>query len=347
MLVEELAAQGMGHFNPDLFFEKLTSDYQSAKDMYGERLISLATGESSEYVQRNIRIPEFAHQLREKLKKQKRELEKKGLMRGDSLTEAAYVMAAQNFLSDALEDLYKSSFNEDHGRAASSIGTRERDKPYRGEPFRDIDLRKTIKTAARRGHRRIDRGDLRAYERASRPRREIVFCVDASGSMKGEKIAQARRAFFSLSARAMQERDRVGLLKFSSEAELDYTTATPLPELLVAMVEVAPRGKTSLSRAIADAQKLFSERDAKRHIILITDINPTEGASPERDTLDAAGEAHERDISISVVAIKAEAQAEELGRKVAKMTGGRFFATEAAGLGAVVLQDYELQARNL
>lgn len=47
------------------------------------------------------------------------------------------------------------------------------------------------------------------------------------------------------------------------------------------------------------------------------------------------------------MAIKAEAQAEELGRKVAKMTGGRFFATEAAGLGAVVLQDYELQARNL
>ena len=342
MLVEELAAQGMGHFNPDLFFENLTSDYRSAKELYGERLISLATGESAEYVQRNIRIPEFEKALREKLKKQKRELEKRGLVKGDSLTEAAYTMAAQNFLSDALEQLYRSSFNESHGAATSVLGTRADTKPYRGEPYRDIDVRKTLRNAARRGHSRVEWGDLRASERTSRPKREIVFCVDASGSMKGEKIAQARRAFFSLAARAMRDRDRVGLLTFSSEGEVAHSTSTPLPSMLVSMVEAAPRGKTSLARAISDAQELFTERDADRHIILITDINPTEGLKPERDALDAAGRARERSITISVVSIRAEPQAVELGQRIAAIARGRYYAAEASALGAIVLHDYDL-----
>ena len=342
MLVEELAAQGIGHFNPDLFFENLTSDYRGAKDLYGERLISLATGESAEYVQRNIRIPEFEKALREKLKKQKRELEKRGLVKGDSLTDAAYTMAAQNFLADALEQLYRSSFNESHGSALSALGTRQDAKPYRGEPYRDIDVRKTLRNAARRGHSKVEWGDLRASERTSRPKREIVFCVDASGSMKGEKIAQARRAFFSLAARAMRDRDRVGLLTFSSEGEVAHTTSTPLPSMLVSMVEAAPRGKTSLARAIDDAQGLFTEREADRHIILITDINPTEGVTPEKDALDAAGRARERSITISVVSIRAEPQAVELGQRIASLAKGRYYAADAAALGAIVLHDYEL-----
>lgn len=342
MLVEELAAQGLGHFNPDLFFENLASDFRSAKEIYGERLISLATGESAEYVERNIRIPEFEKELREKLKKHKRALEKRGLVKADSLTQAAYTMAAQNFLSDALEQLYRSSFNESHGSARSTLGTRSNTKPYRDEPYRDIDVRKTLRTAARRGHERIAWGDLRASERVSRPKREIVFCVDASGSMKGEKIAQARRAFFSLAARAQRDRDRVGLLTFSSEGEAAHHTSTPLPSMLISMVEAVPRGKTSLARAIGDAQGLFTERDADRHIILITDMNPTEGYAPEEEALDAAGQARERSITISVVAVRAEERALELGQRIAALAQGRFYEADASSLGAIVLHDYEL-----
>ena len=342
MLVEELAAQGIGHFNADVFFENLTRDYRGAKELYGERLISLATGESSEYVQRNIRIPEFEHALREKLKKQKRELEKKGLVRNDSLTDAAYVMAAENFLSDALEALHRASFNESHGEAQSRIGTRRDDKPYRGEPYRDIDLRKTIRRAVTRGHSRIEYDDLRAFDRATRPKREIVFCVDASGSMKGEKIAQARRAFFSLAAKALRERDRVGLLTFSSEGEDEHATNTPLPEMLISMVEASPRGKTSLARAITDAQRLFTERDTDKHIILITDINPTEGPNPFDEAIEAAGSARERSITISVVSIRAEKAAEELGQRIAQIAKGRYWAADPSDLGSIVLRDYEL-----
>lgn len=346
MLIEEMAAQGIGHFNPDLFFENLTNDYRSAKELYGERLISLATGESAEYVQRNIRIPEFEHALREKLRKQKRELEKRGLIKNDSLTEAAYVMAAENFLSDALEQLHRSSFNDALGTTKSRSGMRRDDKPYRSEPYRDIDLRKTIKRAARRGHTRIERSDLRAFERASRPKREIIFCVDASGSMKGEKISQARKAFFSLSARAMREHDRVGLLTFSSEGEVSYPTSTPLPDMLISMVEVAPRGKTSLARAITDAQGLFTERETEQHIILITDINPTEGPKPFEDALKAAGRAREKNISISVVSIRAEEEAVLLGQRIAQMTRGRYYAADAGQLGSIVLHDYELARKD-
>ena len=337
-IVEELSAQGVASFIPDVFFENLTSNYAHAEQLYGKRLISLATGEDSEYVRRNVRIPEFRDLLKKRLKETNKNLTQARLIDDGDLTPDAYLLAAQVMLTEELERLYTSSFNEMRGKTPSRTGLPDTDKPYRKERYRDIDIRRSIRTAMRRGHDHIGEEDLAALVRTAHPRTEVIFAVDFSGSMKGEKIAKARRAFFALAAKTEQNNDGIGLVLFSSEDVKSYPVGTSLPVMLTGIVSEAPRGKTSLERAISSAIRLFSEKHNKKHVILITDMQPTQGTDPEQATLRAAAEASERKISVSVIGI--EARGHTLADAVTEMTGGRYYEADRNSVGALALSDY-------
>jgi hypothetical protein len=77
MLLEEMTAHGIGSFQPDIMMQNLTERYSHAEKLYGKKLITLATGFDSEYVKRNIRIPEFQKEIEKQLKKQKQDLTEK------------------------------------------------------------------------------------------------------------------------------------------------------------------------------------------------------------------------------------------------------------------------------
>ena len=346
MLIEEMTSQGLSNFNPDLFFQNLTSQYKNTEQIYGKKLISLATGMDSEYVKRNIRIPEFQEMLKKKLRDKEKHLEREGLIKDNEFTKSFYDTAAKIMLSEEYERFYHISFNDSKGRTPSRIGTREEEKPYRNERYRDISIKKSMRRSIRRRHKAIARDDLVAFTRESQPKNEIIFALDFSGSMKGEKISRARRAFASLLARSMQMDDSVGLLTFNTKNVKGYGIGSPLPEMMEAMIRETPYGKTSLSKAIVSSIRLFSHEDSRKHIMLITDAMPTEGQDPEKDTILAASGAKENKISISIVAIKAEEDARLFARKVADLTNGKFYDAKEDNLGKIVISDYETYSEN-
>ena len=63
-LISDSINQGLGSFTPDLMFENLVKNYQTAKQIYGERIIRNVTGYDTDYIERNRKIPEFQKELK-------------------------------------------------------------------------------------------------------------------------------------------------------------------------------------------------------------------------------------------------------------------------------------------
>ena len=66
-LIEEAINRGIGAFTPDLMFEQLVKNFQITKQIYGEKIIRLIAGYNPDYIERNLGIPEFRKELKEKV----------------------------------------------------------------------------------------------------------------------------------------------------------------------------------------------------------------------------------------------------------------------------------------
>ena len=60
--------------------------------------------------------------------------------------------------------------------------------------FKDVTIRDSIKLAVRRGHNKILPSDLKTIYRKSKGSVSIIYGLDASGSMKGQKLGTAKKA---------------------------------------------------------------------------------------------------------------------------------------------------------
>ena len=56
------------------------------------------------------------------------------------------------------------------------------------DSYRDLAVRKTIKSAIRRGHDKPEIEDFKSFTRESKGKLNIIYALDSSGSMKGKKI---------------------------------------------------------------------------------------------------------------------------------------------------------------
>lgn len=125
-----------------------------------------------------------------------------------------------------------------------------------------------------------------ALDAAPQPK-DIVFVLDTSGSMAdGNKLGQARRAL-GFCIRNLDERDRFGVVRFSTEAETlsnELLTAdASARDKAVAFVQgFKPIGGTAIADALERAMKLASvDHDEKRpcFVVFLTDGLPTVGTT--------------------------------------------------------------------
>lgn len=119
-------------------------------------------------------------------------------------------------------------------------------------------------------------------------RRCVQFVVDTSGSMKGEKIAQAREAlrFF---VQSMRPTDLFDVVPFSTEARPFYgcpTAATPerVADALGKIAELQAVGGTNIEDGLrtalaADLPKLRDHAEIVRITVFLTDGQPTLGTT--------------------------------------------------------------------
>ncbi len=124
-------------------------------------------------------------------------------------------------------------------------------------------------------------------------RKDIVFVLDTSGSMAGEKLEQARRAMKFCIAN-LNDGDRFEIIRFSTEAEplfegLREADKEHRAKAATFIESLRPIGGTAIEDALKAAVKTAradKKDDRPAMIIFLTDGRPTIGATDENQLVD-------------------------------------------------------------
>ncbi len=343
--IKEAINQGIGSFTPDIMFQNLVKNYNLAKNLYGPKLISLVTGYGEGYVERNINIPEFQREIKKRIEDNIQKLkDDKVLTKEGVINSAGIELASLTLYMEELDNIIpKGSMGERLHKKTSHYGEKQDTKKYKkGDRFKDFALKKSIKTAVRRGHKKIVKEDLKTFERQSKGQLHIVYALDASGSMRGKKIDAAKKAGIALAFKAIDNKDMVGLITFGAEIKEIIRPTQDFGSILKEITSVKASKETDIPATLSKAIELFPEdNDTTKHIILLSDALPTIGKNPEKETLKAVSSARANNISVSLIGIGLDKKGEKLGRKISETGDGKFYVCKNIDeLDKIILEDY-------
>ena len=333
---------GIFSFNPDQMFEQLVQNYQEAEKLYGEGFLRYV--DASE---RDMRFPEVQRNVKEKIREKLGELQQSGFIGEDmEVTEKGIAFASLTLYMEELDQLQaKGLLGEKFHKRSSHYGEKIDIKKYRrGDRYKDLALKRSIKQAIRHHHAELAEEDLQVFRRESKGAIHMIYGLDASGSMKGKKVETCKKAGVALAFKAIQEHDKVGLIVFGTEVQDTIAPTSDFLQLLHAMTKIRAKNKTNMRDTILKSIELFSNEDVTKHLILITDAVPTQGADPRKETLDAAEQAKHAGITISLIGINLDKEGESLAQEVTAIGGGKLYSLkQLEDLDRVVLMDYYAQ----
>lgn len=343
-IIKDALDRGIGTFSPDIMMEKFVHNYKMAKKLFGETMIRRISGYDPKYIEKNIKTPEFRKELQERLSQNIKELKKHDLIdKNNSITEKGVELASLTLYVEELDNLVpRGYFGEKMHKQKHIHGSKEDINNYRkGNRFRDIDVRKSIKSAVKRSHESLLIEDVRVHERKSKGDIEIIYGIDASSSMKGEKLSAAKRAGVALSFRAIEDKDKVGLVVFGDDIFSKVYPSRDFGHLLKEITQITPRGQTDLSIAIKESIELFSSENKTKHLVILSDALPTAGITPQTETLQAISVAHASGITVSLIGLNLDKEGKKLGEKIVELGNGRFYIVQdIKELDRVILLDY-------
>ncbi|MBS3168572.1 VWA domain-containing protein [Candidatus Woesearchaeota archaeon] len=342
MMIDSSMNQGLLSFNPDMLMEKLVKDYNNAEKIFGESFLRYATGYDKDAIKKNIKFPEFQRELKNKLQDKKRELEDEGLIEEDGeYTDKGINLASMVLYMKELDDLSAKGLGERKTKKFMMYGDKENVRNFRkGDRYRDIALKSSLRKSIRRGHKNLEVEDLMSFERDSRGKIFLVYGLDASGSMKGKKIELCKKAGVALAFKAIEENDKVGLIVFGSDIEEAVYPTTDFGQFVKAIVKVSPKKQTDLALTINKAIEMFPSENITKHLVLLTDAMPTVGDEPTKNTLNLVERAVNQGITISVIGIGLD-EGLDLAKKIVEIGKGNLYVVnDLDNLDRVVLQDY-------
>lgn len=110
----------------------------------------------------------------------------------------------------------------------------------------------------------------------------LAIAVDSSTSMVGERLARARAAV-SATVQACRPADRVLVLGFSS-AVIRAAEAAGGEDLAPVLGLLVAGGKTRLDLALSEAARWLGAQAGRRHLLLLTDGDPTDAEGRRAET---------------------------------------------------------------
>ncbi|MBU0461225.1 MAG: VWA domain-containing protein [Nanoarchaeota archaeon] len=343
-IIEDAINQGISAFTPDKMFEQMVKNFSIAKQIFGESLIQQLSGYDPEYIERNINVPEFRKELKKRIEERVEKLMADKLVSKDGIiTEKGIELASLVLYMEELDNIVpKGMTGERFHKKFYVYGDREDVKPFKKEHhYSDIALRKSIKTAIRRGHDKIHVEDLRSFERRSKGECYIIYALDASGSMKGKKVSTCKRAGIALAFNAIREKDNVGLIVFGTEVREIVLPTKDFTKLLTSITKVQAEAETDIAATIRKAVEMFPSENVTKHLLLLTDALPTRGDKPEEAALEAASLARSAGITISIIGINLDEKGKTLAEKLVAIGSGRLYAVkDLEEIGKIVLLDY-------
>ncbi len=343
-LLSESFNQGVSVFTPDLMFENIVQNFANAERIYGEKLIRLLCGYDPSYLKKNVRIPEFCRELKGEIEKNIKNLKKKELLNRDGMvTRKGVYLASLILYTEELDHLIpKGMTGKKENKKKTLYGDKDEIRNYKNhDRFRDIDLKKTVKNSIRRGHGEILKSDLVVSQRKSKGNIEIIYALDASGSMRGGKIETSKKAGIALAWKAIENRDKVGLIVFGKDIKEEVPPTLDFGQLLGNITEIRASNETNITATIEKAMEMFGKKKCSKHLILLTDAMPTIGKDPEHDTIKAVSAAMANGITTSIIGIGLDEEGESFAKKVVSVSNGRMYAVRnIENLDRIVLEDY-------
>ena len=343
-LLSESTNRSIGSFTPDMMFESMVERFKMAKNLYGEKMIRQLSGFEPDFVERNRNIPEFQEELKKNISTKIKKLKKEGLIDRDGIiTKKGYELSSVVVYLEEIEKIKSHGFlGEKTNKKKHHYGERGEISNYKkGSRYKDINVRASIKLASRRGHSKITQSDLKINERESKGKIEIIYALDASASMKGRKIDMAKKAGIALAFKAIEEKNKVGIIVFGDEVKEEIMPTSDFGMLLQRINRIKATNQTNISTTLARASEMFKDNDATKHLMLITDALPTEGEDPEEETLQACAKAYSAGITISLIGIDLNKSGKKLAEKITEVGNGRLhIAKDIEKLDLLVLEDY-------
>ena len=327
-----------------MMFESITNNYSMAKKIMGETLIRLISGYNPSYIERNIRIPEFKRELKKRLEDNIEELREDKLLKRDySVSEEGIKLASIVTFAQELDNIVpKGIFGEKDHKKISHYGNRGEVRNYKkGDRYKDIHIRESIKLAIRRGHPTVSKEDLKTSDRESRGKVHVIYAIDASGSMKGKKLEMSKKAGIALAYKAINSKDKVGLIAFGSEVKEEIEPTDDFMLLLTKITMLTASRQTDFKGMLHRAVELFSPGNYTKHLMILSDAMPTVGEEPEKETLREISAIKNAGVTVSLIGINLDDKSKLFAEKIVQIGEGKIYLVrETDEIDRIVLEDY-------
>ena len=63
-MIQEATNRQIGSFTPDLLFAQMVNNFSMARQLMGDKMIKLLSGYDPNYIDKNLKIPEFKKELK-------------------------------------------------------------------------------------------------------------------------------------------------------------------------------------------------------------------------------------------------------------------------------------------
>jgi Ca-activated chloride channel family protein len=179
----------------------------------------------------------------------------------------------------------------------------------------------------------------------SRIDKDVLFVLDTSGSMRGEKIEQARAAM-DYCLQQLNPGDRFNVITFGTEVESfrHGLVARSKPHLAAArefVDGVVAKGRTNIGGALAEALKAPAQPGRPRIAIFLTDGTPTAGELVPEKILEGVEAANRSSTRIFVMGVGDDVNAHLLDKLAEATDGSSEYVAEDEEIDAKVATLYD------
>ncbi len=112
--------------------------------------------------------------------------------------------------------------------------------------------------------------------------KDVLFVIDVSGSMEGQKIDQAKEALRFGLTKTLNDGDRFNIIAFSShltymQHNLVEATKSNIDQALDFVGRLRAADGTAINEALVTAMKMFEQNARPKNLVFLTDGQPTDG----------------------------------------------------------------------